>query len=78
MLPLLALEKILGNIGQILLLGAAVLVGLWALSQAGMLIEGIVALVEFLIQDIGGAVGQLVLDLLAAIVESIGSDVIGV
>jgi len=77
MLPLLGL-KALGNLGQLLILAAAAALALLALSQAGVLIGAVVGLVEWVVTDIGGAAGEFVMDLLAAIVKALGADAIGV
>ncbi|MFC4448438.1 hypothetical protein [Halorussus aquaticus] len=78
MIPLLAAKALAGNIGQIIILVAAAALALMALSQAGMLIELVVSLVEWVVTDLGGAAGEFVMDLLAAIVKALGADAIGV
>ncbi|WP_135534466.1 hypothetical protein [Halostella pelagica] len=77
MLPLLGL-KALGSLGQILILVAAAALALAVLSQAGVLIEAVVGLVEWLVTGVGGAVGEFVMSLIEAIVKALGADAIGV
>lgn len=78
MIPLLAAKALAGNIGQIIILVAAAALALMALSQAGMLIELVVSLVEWLVTGVGGAVGDVVLGIIEAVVKAVGADAIGV
>lgn len=65
--PQLMVAKLAGKL-ILLAVGAVIVLGLAA--KAGVLVDGLVGGFEFLIEDVGGPVGQAATDILAGLAES--------